>query len=528
MERNQKRDYIFLILVGVLFFLRGLQLQCIYPPLEGPDEYQHIAYLTYIEEQGQIPAFGKATVPKSLYPYLLANPHCKHDWEQTGKMGCLQYKDFYEQQALQTGDPNIQLYEAQQPAFYYVLASPVFAYLRDTFSFRAAIYTLRIINIAMGAIAMIFLLSPLKGIFEDARPLRLGILAISLSPMFMIYVSRVANDAPALFFAGLAVNVLTRMSNQKHLIVKAAIAGGLVGIGVLTKMTVLCILPAAVVYFLYFAMSSRMSFRNAVFCSVAAISCYLIFTMQYHLHSFRDFGTLFPEQDTIQNTKTGRTLLDLAGYMRFSHLNDFFLRMIQDTLWTSGWSFLSPREVFRVTYNWFLLVSILGILPYIIFTILRPPPRRPWLHPHIVLCGLLVIFSFVALYGHALHAVAVWGVITTLSYYLMISYPAFLICVLAATRGYGKIGVPAAATVLAVLFLWTEYSSLLGKAAKHWTGATEFHLIFERLASVHPLFPGPYFFFPLAIVVCSLAVVLMFNGFSADKQYQTGYLVKNV
>ena len=517
MVKNQRRDYIFLVLVGVLFFFRGLQLQCIYPPLEGPDEYQHIAYLTYVEEYGQIPVPGKAIVPKSLYPHLLANPHCKHDWDQTHGIGCLQYKDFYERQAIQTGDPNIPLYQAQHPPLYYVLASPVFARLRDTFGFRPAVYTLRIINIALAAIAMIFLLSPVKDVFEEKRFLKLVVLAISLSPMFLVHVSRVTNDALALVFGGLAVNVLRQMSSQRYLIAKAAVTGGLVGIGVLTKMTVLCVLPAAAVYFLYFALSSRMSFRKAGLCLAAVIGCYLIFTILYHLHNYRILGVVFPEDSTIRNIAAGRTVFGVLAHIRISHLNDFFLRMIKYNLWTSGWSFVMPRKIFRVSYMWFLAICIFGVVPHII-SMIRRRSEKPLLHPHLVFCGLLVISSFAAAYWHALNAIVLWGVITTMSYYVMISYPAFLICVFAAARGYGKIAVPIAASFLAVLFIITEYNSLTGRAVRHWTGATDFRVMFERLASVHPVFPGPYFFFPLAVIVCSLTAALMFKGFSADNR----------
>jgi hypothetical protein len=163
------------------------------------------------------------------------------------------------------------------------------------------------------------------------------------------------------------------------------------------------------------------------------------------------------------------------------------------------------------------VVSALGVVPYII-SVIRRTTKRALLHQHIVLCGLLVIFSFAAAYGHALNAIARWGVITTLSYYVMISYPAFLICVFACARGYGRKGVPAAATILAMFFLVIEYGSLLGGVVQHWTGATDFRVIFERLASVHPIFPGPYFFFPLAIIVCILTAGLLFLAFRGERQ----------
>jgi hypothetical protein len=174
-----------------------------------------------------------------------------------------------------------------------------------------------------------------------------------------------------------------------------------------------------------------------------------------------------------------------------------------------------------VTYFWILVVSAFGVVPYII-SVIRRTTKRALLHQHIALCGLLVIFSFAAAYGHALNAIARWGVITTLPYYVMISYPAFLICIFAAARGYGRNGAAGAAFVFAVFFLVTEYVSLLGGAVQRWTGAADFRGIFERLASVHPVFPGPYFFFPLAIIVCVLTAGLMFLAFYGERQDNEG------
>src|SRR5450755_1601224 len=64
------------VLLG-LFLCRGVMLLCVLPPLEGWDEYQHLAYIVHIVETGQAPVFNQSFVPKSLLTAAanLPQPH---------------------------------------------------------------------------------------------------------------------------------------------------------------------------------------------------------------------------------------------------------------------------------------------------------------------------------------------------------------------------------------------------------------------------------------------------------------------
>lgn len=116
----------FAVLLLLLFVLRGIQMQCLYPPLEGYDEYQHIAYLVFLNENHHPPVYGQDVVPPSLYADLVANPHCDYDYQQTKRIGTRSYTDFYNQPAAQPGNAAIKLYQAQHPPLYYELVAPVF------------------------------------------------------------------------------------------------------------------------------------------------------------------------------------------------------------------------------------------------------------------------------------------------------------------------------------------------------------------------------------------------------------------
>jgi hypothetical protein len=514
-----KLNYSFLILVGVLFVLRGLQLQCLYPPLEGPDEYQHIAYLEYLVQEHKIPVYGQAMVPKSLFPDLIANPHCNYDWMQTGQIGCLEYKDFYDRQPIQTGDPNVSLYQAQQAPLYYVLFSPLYSELKAMIGFRGSVYTLRIINVILGAMAVVLLSIPLFGILKDTKSARLGILAISLLPMFMTYVSRVACDPLAVAFAGVAICLLAGISGCKYPVLIAALVGGLIGFGVLTKLLVIALLPASLLYLGYLAVVSKLPRISVLWCILALIGGYLAITLYYHWHSYQQFGTLFPYANSISNAAEGKSAWDLLGHVELIHLRKVFLSMfIRYNLWTSGWSFLLPEKIFTKIFVWTILISLLGLL-FAAAGQFRPKSHRGFQgSANFVLCGLVAIFSFLIVYAQILNSIITYGQIVTVSYYVMIGYPAFLSCVLAAAAGFDKKGPSVVAMILIVLFTITEYHSILGKAVWHWAGTESFKLAVERLAGVHPAFPCPGFYPLFAAASCVLTVFLLYTAMVSKDQ----------
>jgi hypothetical protein len=512
-----KRSAIFSVFVALLFLVRGLGIQCLYPPLEGPDEYQHIAYLAYLKEHHALPTFDKATVPKSMYPDLVANPHCIYDCKETGKIGCLDYSEFYERGPQAPGAATIGLYEAQQAPLYYVLFAPVYGWVKEAFGFRQAIYTLRSINIALAALGIVLLASPLRGVFRDESLIRLGILAVSLLPMFMTYVSRVSCDALAMAFAGLAVHGLTRMNSHRHLPLNAAIVGGLIGLGVLTKLIVICLLPVTLLFITYLALMAKLPRRDAVVCAVAVIGGYLLFAGYYHCQNYHRYGTSVAYNETIWNTGASKTPFDVARQIQLKQIRFVFLDVLmRSNLWTSGGSFLFPCPFLASAYRRLLDIALLGVVPGLVMFLFRSRAtgRMP-VPPNLVLCGLITVSAFLMVYGQCLNSIVLYGYMVTLPYYVMIGYPAFLICILAAARGYGRGGALTASLAMIILFLSVEYYCVLGVAVEHWANAADPRVIYRRLASVHPVFPSPAFYLPMAVIVCFMATVLLRASFVA-------------
>ncbi len=509
--RLNTRSFI-LLLLG-LFLVRGIQIQCLYPPLEGPDEYQHIAYLVYLNEEHHPPVYGQAWVPLSLYPNLVANPHSDYDWQQTKNIGTLRYEEFYDNQPVVTSDTKVALYQAQHPPLYYELVSPLFIWIQNTFGFRDAVYALRLLNIGLAGLAMLGLLTPLRFLFKDDGLFRPVALAISLSPMFMIYVSRIANDALALAFVGAAVYLLMRLHTARWPHASALLVGSLLGLGTLAKMITVSLLPVALVYLLFMASCGKSKWRTVGISALALIGAYLAFALPYFVQNIQLYGMPLISQETIRNARNGKSLLDSLREIRAEHLRIFLVQLlVEQNLWLSGWSFLRPDKLFVAIYSWILVIG-LGGLTVGGYRILAKRASIPAASASaVVLSVLLVIFSALAAYAHALSALVAFHGIVTPPYYVMVGYPAFLICIFAAARGYGRIAVPGLATALGLLFLVTEYHSLLWIAAPYWAHTPIWAAIVNRLGSLHPVFLPSWLFSPLAVLVILLAAFLALSN----------------
>ncbi len=491
------------------FIVRGLAIQCLYPPLEGPDEYQHIAVIHYIVENRTLPVFGQAMVPATLYDDIVSIPHPN---DQAGRIGAQSYKTFYSTEPALASDAPIRLYQAQHPPLYYLAMAPLYSWSRSMFDFSTTVYLLRCINIVIAACALMLLLAPLRRILADTGLCCLFCFAVAASPMFMVYVSRVANDTFALFFAGLALFFLLQIPEAKRAWMAAGLVGLCIGFAVLSKLNGLVLLPLAFVYLVLLAFSAKITWRSCALSGIFLAAGYLLVASTYHMWVHAQYGSYLFDQATNKCQFLGLTLFDVVGGMRIQHFHDFLLKsMCLDNLWTSGWSFLQPPKLLKRIYAVFLLAAGLGS-----FVWLRPRARSEngsMIHDWrpLVLCFLLTSVTTCALYFFALKHLAAYNFLSTPSYYFMIAYPAFLSCLFISALGYGRRSAGALALLLLVLFLCTELYGLCFVAVPHWAQTHGWSEMLARLASLHPVFPSPAFFpalYFLSLMLLSIGVFI--------------------
>src|SRR5688572_29773968 len=114
----------------IAFLARGPLYLSVFPPLEGWDEYQHLAYIAHLDETGTMPVFDENTqVSPALRPLLAAIPQSPSGAEQLRDWGVVSYAEYWNSPRVAASSdrrpPSPRLYQAQQPPLAYLVALPL-------------------------------------------------------------------------------------------------------------------------------------------------------------------------------------------------------------------------------------------------------------------------------------------------------------------------------------------------------------------------------------------------------------------
>jgi len=521
-----------------LFIVRGLMLLCLYPPLEGFDEHQHIAYLAYANENRDAPRYGVSRMPKSLYSDFAQNPNPVYGCEQLAAIGALPYSRFWAEPKNVRYNADVMLYSAFYHPLYYRAVGPLYGFLRSRTDFRFAVYAIRMLNIFFAGLSILFFTLPFRALFESERFSRLTALAASLVPIYLVYVARAGSDAAALLTCSLIFFLLARMADGRALRLKALTIGVLLGVGSMVRVSVLSFLPISVLFCVFLPSVHGVGTRQRLWCVCVLLVSFVAVSYRGFVWDMRTYGMILPGQESLAIAREGKSLFSILGAARFPHLWTFFVKkMIFSNLWTSGWSFLPVPRLFHAVFAFIVLLCVGGGIAGLARCMNRvgepacrragelesamSPPRRfahsparsiQWPGRQLaILCALTWVMVCGGAYLHGLSSlVAYRSVIYSPSYYAMPGFLPLLGLMLMMLRGYGSRRLwRVMVGILIATFLITEWYCLLFIAAPYWAQASAVRDIYSRLASIHPAFPAPLFFLPLgAVYLAILAVVL--------------------
>lgn len=479
--------------VGLLFLVRGFIFLSLSPPLEGFDEHQHIGYLVHLAERGTLPRYGEATLPKSLYPDLVANPHSDYGGQQLRAIGALSYRRFWQRRPQLDPAPEVALVAAFHPPLYYRLHAPLFQAVRARFGFRAAVYAVRSVGLLCAAAAVVLVVLPFQRFLGSGAFARAAVLTMSLFPMLIPYIARISSDALALLVVAAVFYLATvpapRTSRRVALL--AAGVGLLLGVGVLVRANVLMWLPIVLVAWWGRVAMRQWPLRHGVLATVVTLACWAGPVWPYMAGNMRLYGQWVPGQEGLAMARQGQTFADCLAAAQPADLWAFFWqRMVCNCLWKSGWSFRAALPGCYTAYQLVILACLVGAAAWCW--------RRPRLSPaavdreRAVVCAAAWLFTALGAYAHALSSRVAYGSVVTPSYYIMPAILPFLALLLKAARGWpGRAMRGLCVGAMAGVFVFTEFHSLFRVAAVTWSASAVPAEMFARLATVHPLFPSP-------------------------------------
>jgi len=488
-----------LLLTG-LVLSRGLVVLCVMPPFEAWDEYQHLGYITYLTDTERRPILGQSDVPISLLTQLPAFPHSQSALRQIGTLGAVDYTTYWSRfgrgkvpRSSPLEPARVPLYQAQHGPFYYRLAAPVFNALGGVGDLRTSIGGLRLVNLLLTVGSVWIALLIVDRLVRDRALAALCGLLIATQPLFLINGARVANDAPGVFLATVAVGWAFNLS-RRHLVASTFGLGVLVGLAVLAKTVNLGLLPFVAACWLTALVRDRhadggrawltMAFNSAL----ALIIGFLVVTQAEFQANLNRYGSLTVMQEAVENRQAGRGPADLfltARSIAWPHwTRNLWLR---DSVMSGGWSWAGKLERSRSRHEVLAVFGLLGwgwiILPTCrrrIFDRFRDP-ACPWL------CLVLCVGYSGALGYHVVQSQLRWGSISTNPWYAAAAYPWFLLLVsggaFAWPLGRLRCLLPGA---IALVFLEAESSSVLGSMTALYAALADWSEALRRLAFLQP------------------------------------------
>lgn len=517
------------VLVTAIFLLRAAALLTVLPPFEGWDEYQHLAHILYVVENGKSPTLGESEVPRSLYPAMAALPHCRLDFGQTHAIGSLPYQavDQHGLQARSYWDgpptgvrqnaPSLPLYQAQHGPLYYRLMAPVVRRLWNPDRPLTCIYALRAINVAFGTAAIGVFLWTVGRIIPSTHH-RIGMaLLIAVQPLFLLNTARIANDALCVLL-GLSAAGMLIVFGRAGRIRPMLGAGLLAGLAILAKTTALILLPLAVVGPAWsLARRDVRRARAAGSMGVFLLGCSVL-TGGYFYANWRTYGVVVPMQEALINRQAGRGIGDyISAFRSIDWGRQVRSRIGGDSLWIGGWSFLEQPGGVQSAHQVLLAMAVMGLGVRAIRVVRRGPvPVDPSAADHESLTAplrvdrfhllsmfVLVIGGLAGLAHHMVHSQMAGGPFGNI-WYAAIGFPSMIVLYVVGVTGLGSRRL---ATALifggAGLCAFAESYGLFKLMPVAYTGVPWSNLAKERLASVHPAW------LPVGLAMPAQAIALL-------------------
>ncbi|MBK8271170.1 MAG: phospholipid carrier-dependent glycosyltransferase [Planctomycetes bacterium] len=503
-------------LLVALFIVRGLFELSILPPFEGWDEYQHIAFIQFYNENGREPVLGESLVPRSLYPELVRFPHPPFGAEQVRRIGALSYEQFWaakEPPSVLPRARDLPLYQAQQPPLYYKLVAPFHTWLMDRGGILASVTGLRLLNILFGAAAVAIAAASIGRILKPGPHRYIVGLLIATQPLYLINCTRVANDALAVLLGTIATACLLNQNNRRWW-PRMGVGGLALGGAILAKTNLLGLMPFVVFLFAWMAFTRRASWGRAagglavVFVLTAGV------TFSYFKGNLDRYGMMTPLQESLKNKTGGRGPGDLfRAIVELDWRRDFAARLFRQSLWRGGWSMLGLEEgslagVNRPIPKAFGALTTIAVVSALITTMRRK--RRP--HgvmaepygsvPLFVLCGGMTA----ALAYHALQSQMALKNVGTNAWYGAVVFPWLIALIYAGlmTLPWNRVATLSAAALLLTQVAAEIYGTCCLMPPAYYGGSWS-DTVRNRIDSMHLEGMGAGATTPCAIIAALLA-----------------------
>lgn len=491
------------LVAGVLiaaFLARAPLYLSVFPPFEGWDEYQHLAYMEHLDETGTMPVYD-SRVPLALRPLVIALPHSEWGGASVREWGALPYAEYWNapRPTADTDPPSSpRLYQAQHPPLAYVVALPIWRALKTAHPLEA-IFAIRTMNLLLVAAALGLFAGALTRMVPAFAPRAAVFALVCLHPLFFQNVARVANDAFALA-SGLAGISLLALADGRTLVTRGLLAAVCIAAGIWSKQTGLTLIPALVLGLPLIGWMHGVSAGRLWRATSLAGIALLVLVAPLWWWNYQQYGSIITTQESLELAARDGSVVDALAVAVVNLawgplINTLF---VPGRPWVGGWSFVPMQETLANLYEWYWGLLLAAAAAGGIVAILRGAwsvkPGGSVVRADegagagLGICAVAAIFMALGMIHHALVSQAVFGQSMTNPWYFMTALPFLFVLLVRGVDAIDRRLATAAAAGLAVLFVAIDLHGTWVQMPRAYAGTTDVGLQWSRLTSIHPAF----------------------------------------
>lgn len=349
--------------VWLLFIANGMTAIFILPLWGGFDEWLHYSYVSYLTRTGKIPLQSDYSIPEEVVQSLKAAPG---DFpERTG------FTEFWKLPESERTNRIFQMrtisnrpdsvfvmssWQAQHPPLYYAFLSPFYRMFKHHSVLRST-QILRLVSLFLVSLSLIPLYFLFRFFFDEKESL-LGLTLFSCAPAAFILFGHLTNDCMAMLLLSTLIFLILRQFNQGITLFNAVISGIVLGLGLLSKLYLLTLLPAALIVYFYGILKSGEK-RKAILNLVLFLVPAFLIAGGWFLYNLKHYGTWNPTVHSV--VAKDFSLMRKWSFVPLVNWKSFFVSMVIGHLWSGNWSFVTfPDIVYK-------LYAVAGLILFVLY-----------------------------------------------------------------------------------------------------------------------------------------------------------------
>lgn len=324
---------------------------------EGFDEWAHFAYVQHVAEQGTAPDRNEPVsdeVGRSLelvpIPHGFGGPGAPYTthsefWRLSRDERAGRERELQDPLSKPTG--HYTQYEAQQPPLYYLAMALPYRAVRG-FGLPARLLALRIVSLLMASLVIPLGYGAARQVFAGARIPLVATAGLAVLPGLLLDLCHVSNDGLTIVLASALIYLALRMLRRDTGLRDWIALGVLLAAGLLTKATVLALVPLVPLLAALRILTRRgAGWKQAVAGSALAVALAGAGAGWWYARNWQQTGTLSGEQlEVIAARFPSAERLAAVGRVNWLRALDV---AAFSHIWVGGWSFLVVRSwMYRV------------------------------------------------------------------------------------------------------------------------------------------------------------------------------------